>query len=195
MMDVAVCSVARLGLTIWDPMQYSPASFSVYGILQARIMKWVAISHSKFMDNKIQQNQKNPTATSEESEQGTVHAPCTQHHLFSSVTPLCLILCDPMDYSTSGFPVLHCLPEFAQTHVHWVNDASNHLILCHPLLLLPSVFPRIKGFSYESSLGIKRPKYWSFSFSLSPSSEYSGLIPSKPSLWPDSWTCPSPHPT
>ena len=54
---------------------------------------------------------------------------------------------------------------------------SNHLILCHPLLLLPSVFPGIRIFSNELALGIRWPKYWSFSFSISPSSEYSGLIP------------------
>ena len=53
---------------------------------------------------------------------------------------------------------------------------SNHLILCHPLLLLPSVFPSIRVFSSESALCIKWPKYWSFSFSISPSNEYSGLI-------------------
>ena len=53
---------------------------------------------------------------------------------------------------------------------------SNHLILCHPLLLLPSIFPSIKIFSNESVLPIRWPKYWSFSFSISPSNEYSGLI-------------------
>ena len=53
---------------------------------------------------------------------------------------------------------------------------SNHLILCHPLLLLPSVFPSIRAFSNESALHIKWPNYWSFSFSISPSNEYSGLI-------------------
>ena len=53
---------------------------------------------------------------------------------------------------------------------------SNHLILCHPLLLLPAVFPSIRVFSNESVLCIRWPKYWSFSFSISPSNEYSGLI-------------------
>ena len=53
---------------------------------------------------------------------------------------------------------------------------SNHLILCHPLLLLPSLFPSIRVFSNESVLRIRWPKYWSFSFSISPSNEYSGLI-------------------
>ena len=54
---------------------------------------------------------------------------------------------------------------------------SNHLLLCHPLLLLPPIFPSIRVFSNESALSMRWPKYWSFSFSISPSSEYSGLIP------------------
>ena len=74
---------------------------------------------------------------------------------------------------TPGFLVLHCLPKFAQTHVHWVSETSNHLILCFPLFLLPSVFPSTRVFSTELALCIKCPKYWSFSFSISPSNEYS----------------------
>ena len=87
-----------------------------------------------------------------------------------------LNLCDPMDCSTPGFPVLHYLPEFAQTHVLWVGDAIQPSHPLSPLLLLPSVFPIIRVFSIELALCIRRPKYWSFSFSISPSSEYSGLI-------------------
>ena len=93
-----------------------------------------------------------------------------------SVANLCSTLCYPMDYRTPGFPVLHYLLEFTQTHVHWVSDAINHLILCSSLLLLPSIFPSIKVFSSESVLRIRWPKYWSFSFSISPSNEYLGLI-------------------
>ena len=81
-----------------------------------------------------------------------------------------------MGCSTPGLPVHHQLPQFPQTHVHWVGDAIHHLILCHPLLLKPSIFPSIRVFSSESALRIRWPKYWSFSFSISPSSEYSGLI-------------------
>ena len=92
---------------------------------------------------------------------------------FSSVTQSCPTLCDPMDCSTPGFPVHHQLQELAQTHVHWVGDATQP---SHPLLLLPSIFPRIRVFSNESALHIRCPKYWSFSFSISPSNEYSGLI-------------------
>ena len=87
-----------------------------------------------------------------------------------------LTLCDPMDCSTPGFPVHHQLPEFAQTLVHWVGDAIQS---SHPLLsplLLPSVFPSIRVFSSESVLHIREPKYWSFIFNISPSSEHPGLI-------------------
>ena len=88
-------------------------------------------------------------------------------------------LCDPMDFSTAGFSVFHHALEFTQIHVHWLSDAiqpSNHVILCCPLLLLPSICPSIRVFSNDSALCIRWPKYWSFSFSVSPSSEYSGLI-------------------
>ena len=81
-----------------------------------------------------------------------------------------------MDCSTPGFPVHHQLLELAQTHVHRVSDAIQP---SHPLSSpspLPSIFPSIRVFSNESVLNIRWPKYWSFSFSISPSNEYSGLI-------------------
>ena len=77
-----------------------------------------------------------------------------------------------MDCSTPGFPVLHHLLEFAQTHVM----PSNCLILCCPLFLLPTVFPSIRVFSSKSALCIRWPKYWSFTLSINPSNGYSGLI-------------------
>ena len=92
-----------------------------------------------------------------------------------SVAQSCPTLCDPMNRSMQGFPVYHQLPEFIRlTSIESVMP-SNHLILCHPLLLLPSIFPRIRVFSNESVLRIRWPKYWSFSFNISPSNEYSGL--------------------
>ena len=93
---------------------------------------------------------------------------------FSSVVQSCQNLCGPMDCSTPGFPVHQKHPEFAQTHVLRVSDGINHLILSHPLLLLPSIFPSIRVFSNDSVLCIRWPKYWNFS--ISPSNEYSGLI-------------------
>ena len=97
-------------------------------------------------------------------------------YLFSSVAQWCPTLCDPTDCSTPGLPVHHQLLEFTQTHVVESVMPSNHLILFHPLLLLPSVFPGIRVFSNESVLHIRWPKYWSFSFNICPSNEYSGLI-------------------
>ena len=70
----------------------------------------------------------------------------------------------------------HQLPEFTQTHDHWVGDASNSLILCRPLLLLPSILFSIRVFSKESVLHIRWPKYWSFNFSISLSNDYSELV-------------------
>ena len=94
---------------------------------------------------------------------------------FSSVTQLCLTVCNSMDYSTPGFPV-HQFPEPAQTHVHRVSDAIQ---LSHPLSspsLLAFNLSRIRVFSSEEVFCIRWPKYWSFSFSISPSNDYSGLI-------------------
>ena len=81
-----------------------------------------------------------------------------------------------MDCNTPGLPVHRKLPGFTQTLSVESVMPSNHLILCHPLLLPPSIFPSIRVFSNESVLRIRGPKYWSFSFSISPSNEYSGLI-------------------
>ena len=95
---------------------------------------------------------------------------------FSSVQSLSRVqLCDPMDCSMPGFSVHHQLPELAQTHVHQVGDAIQPSHSLCPLLLLPSIFPSIRVFSNESVLRIRWPKYWSFSFCISPSHEYSGL--------------------
>ena len=81
-----------------------------------------------------------------------------------------------MGCSTPGFPVLHCLPEFTQTHVHWAGDAIQTFHPPSPPSLLPSIFPSIRVFSNELFLRIRWPKYYSFSFTISPSNEYSGLI-------------------
>ena len=94
---------------------------------------------------------------------------------FSSVTQSFMTVCDPVECSMPGFPVHHHLLELAQTHVHRVSDAtqpSHSLSSPFP----PSIFPTVRVFSNESALWIRWPKYWSFSFSMSPSNEYSGLI-------------------
>ena len=93
-----------------------------------------------------------------------------------SFTTLCPTLCDPMDCRTPGFPVLHYLLEFAQTHVHWVSDAiqpSDPLLSPSPPAFSLSQHP---VFSNESVVCIRWPKYWRFSFNISSSNEYLGLI-------------------
>ena len=90
---------------------------------------------------------------------------------YCSVTQSCPTLCNPMSCSMPGFPVLHHLPKLI--FIELVMP-SNHIFLHHPLLLL-SVFPSIRVFSIESALCISWPKYWSFSFSVSPSSKFSGF--------------------
>ena len=95
---------------------------------------------------------------------------------FSSAAQSCLTLCDPKDCSMPGFPIHHYLPELAQTHVHRVSDAIQPSQPLSPPFLPPLIFPSIRVFSSEPVLHIRWPKYWSFSFSISPSNEYSGLI-------------------
>ena len=97
-------------------------------------------------------------------------------HCCCLVAQSCPTLCDLMDCSTPGSPsftISRILPKLMSIESMM---PSNYLILCHPLLLLPSIFPSIRVFSYESALHIRWPKYWSFSFTISPSNEYSGLI-------------------
>ena len=95
---------------------------------------------------------------------------------FSAVAQSCPTLCDPMYHSMPGLPVHHQLPEFTQTHVHRVSDAIEP---SHPLSSLSPpalIFPSIRVFSDESALPIRWPRYWIFSFSISPPNEHPGLI-------------------
>ena len=95
---------------------------------------------------------------------------------FSSVAQCCLTLCNAIDCSMPGLPTHHQLPELLKLTSIELVKPSNLLILCHPLLLLPSIFPSIRVFSNESILRIRWPKCWSFRFNISPSNEHSGLI-------------------
>ena len=105
-----------------------------------------------------------------------VYLPVVDCIQFSSVAQSCPTLCDPMNRSTPGIPVHHQFPEFTQTHVHRVGDAiqsSHPLSSPYPAAPIP---PSIRVFSNESTLRMRWPKYWSFSFNISPSKEHPGLI-------------------
>ena len=104
------------------------------------------------------------------------HCSCMYVPQFSSVAQSCPTLCDPMNRSTPGLPVHHQLPEFTQTHVHQVSYAIYPSHPLSPLLLLPPIPPSIRVFSNESTLHMRWPNYWSFSFSIIPSKEHPGLI-------------------
>ena len=101
---------------------------------------------------------------------------CTHLTLQFSSVQSCPTLCDPMNCSMPGLPVHHQLPESTKPVSIESVMPSNHLILCRPLLLLPSIFPSIRVLSHESALRIRWPKYWSFCFNISPSNEHPRLI-------------------
>ena len=105
---------------------------------------------------------------------GNMTPPCILSSV-SSVAQSCPTLCDPMDCSMSGLPVTNSQSLLKFMSIESVMP-SNHLILCWPLLLLPSIFPSIRVFSNELVLRMRWPKYWSFSFSISPSNDHSRLI-------------------
>ena len=102
---------------------------------------------------------------------------CDSDIQFSSVAKSCPSVRNPMDCSIPGFPITNSWSLLKLMSIESVMP-SNHLILCRPLLLLSSIFPRVRVFFNESALHIRWPEYWSFTFSISPSSEYSGLISS-----------------
>ena len=166
---------------LWDPMDYNLPGSSVYGILQARILEWVAMHFSRGSSRSrdhIQVFCFSCTASGfflPMSHLGSLYRTYFCCWCFS-VTKLCPTLCDPIDYGTPGLPVPHHLLEFAQVHVNLIGEAIQPSHLLSPLLLLPSFFPSIRVFSSELSLHIRWPKHWSFSFSISPSNEYLGLI-------------------
>ena len=105
---------------------------------------------------------------------------------FSSVAQSCPTLCDTMNCSTPGLPVHHHLPEFTQTHIHLVGDAiqpSHPLSSNFPPVPNPSQQEGVRVFSNESTLRMRWPKYWSFSFSTIPSKEIAGLISFRMDGW------------
>ena len=161
--------------TLCDHVDYSLPGSSVHRTLQARILEWVAISFSRgssWLRDLVQ-------VSFIADRFFTVWVTFR----FSSVQSLSRLWLQPHESQHSRPPVHHQLPEFTQTHVHWVGDVwlptvmpSSHLILCRPLFLLSPIPPIIRVFSNESTLPMRWPKYWCFSFSIIPSKEHPGLI-------------------
>ena len=135
-------------LTLCNPIDGSPPGSPVPGILQARTLEWVAISFSNAWKWKVK------------------------------VTSLSCVGLFVTPWTTTGQASLSIANSRSLLKLMSIESVMpfNHLILCHPLLLLPSTFPNIRVFSNELVLYIRWPKYWSFNFNISPSNEYSGLI-------------------
>ena len=156
-----LCLVTQSYPTHWDPMDCSPSGSFSMGSLPARILEWVAM----------------PSFPSQGSNPWLPHCRrilyvwATRKAQFILVTQSSLTLCNPMDCSIQGFPVHHHLKPMSIESIM----TSKHLILCCPLLLSPSIFPSI-WYLNKSILCIRWPKYWSFSFSISPSNVYLRLI-------------------
>ena len=154
-------------LILCDPMDCSLPGSSVHGILQAGILEWTA----------------RPSSRGSSWPRDGTWVSCLLHwqagsllvpHGCCLVIKSSLTICNPMDCSTPGFPVLHCLLGLLKIMSIESVMPSNLLILCCPLL--PPIFPSIRVLSKELALCIRWPKYWSFSFSISPSNEHSRLI-------------------
>ena len=170
-----MCGLTQSHAILCDPMGYSLPSSSVCGIFQARILEWAAISSS----------------TRSSQPRDWTHVSCILAGRFFTTQPLGNCLCDLSSVQSLSHVWLFVTLWTAarQASLSITNSRSllklmssklmmpsNHLILCCPLLLLPSIFPSIKVFSSESVLCIRWPKNWSFSFTISPSNEYSGWI-------------------
>ena len=157
-------------LSLCDPMDCSPPGFSLYGILQARRLEWVAILFSRDLPASGIKH-RSPALQVDSLPYEPSGKP--QNYLqFSSVAQSCPTLCDSMNHSTPGLPVHQQLPEFTQTHVRRVSDAIQP---SHPLSSPSPPAPnpsQHQSLFSESTLCMRWPKYWSFSFNISPSNEH-----------------------
>ena len=163
--------VSQSGQTLCDPMDCNLPGSSIHGISQARVLEWGAIAFSGVgrMDTCIcitESLRCSPETTTT----------LLIDYQFSSVAQFCPTLCDLWTAACQASLSFTIFWSLLKLMLIKLVMPSNYLILCCPLLLLPSIFPSIRVFSNESVLRIRWQKYWSFSFSISPSSEYSGLI-------------------
>ena len=166
-------SVAQSCLTLCDPTDCSTSGFPVHHQLLELTQTHVHLIGDAIQPSHLLSSP-SPSAFNLSQHQDLFKWVSSSHQ-FNSVAQSCPTLCNPMNRSTPGFPVHHQLLEFTQTHVHWVGDAIQP---SHPLSSLSPAFnlSSIRVFSNESVLCIRWPKYWSFSFSITPSNEYSGLL-------------------
>ena len=166
--------VAKLCPTLCNPMDCSSPGSSLHEILQARILAWVAISFSEGSSPPRGQAQVSCITSRFLTDWATREARIQ----FSSVQSLSCVRLFATPWTAARQASLSITNSWSPPKPMSIELVmpSNHLILCHPLLLLPSIFPSIRVFSNESALGIRWPKYWNFSFNISPSNEYSGLI-------------------
>ena len=176
---IVCCLVARSSLTLCDPRDYSLPGSSVYGISWARTLEWVAISSSKASSwprNRTCFSCKSLTLQAESLPLS--HWGSQFHCKFSSVQSLSRVRLSATPWITARQASLSITNSQSSLKLMSIESAmpSSHLILCHPLLLLPPIPPSIRVFSNESTLHMRWPKYWSFSFSISPSDEHPGLI-------------------
>ena len=152
--------------SLCKPMDHSLPGFSVHGILQARIPKWVAMPSSRGSSQP-----RDPTIKEDSlplTPPGKPQVQFSRSVVTDSATP----------WTAAHQASLSITNSWSLLKLMSIESVmpSNHLILCRPLLLLPSVFPSIRVFSNESVLHIRWPKYWNFRFSISPSNEYSRLV-------------------
>ena len=163
---VVLQSLSHLWI-FFDPMDCSPPGSSVHGISQAKLLEWVAISSSR---GSFQPRDWTPVSCTGRQILYW-HSVQSLSRVWLFATPW-ITACQASLSITNSRSLLKLVPMEAVM-------PSSHLVLCRPLLLLPVILPSIRIFSSESPLRIRWPKYWSFSFSISPSSEHPGLISSR----------------
>ena len=170
----AVCSLAQSCLTLCGPMGCSPPGSIVHEIFQARILQWVAISYSRGSSEPRDRNQVSRVSCI--GSQILYH--CTTWEAVNSVQAFSHVQLFATPWTVARQASMSITNSWSLLKLMSTKSVmpSNHLILCCPLLLLLSIFPSISVFSRESVMCIRWPKYWSFSFSISPSNECSGLI-------------------
>ena len=167
----------QLCLTLCDPMDYSPPGSSVHGIFQARILEWPAMPSSR--GSSLPRDRTRVSCISYTADGFFTAEPPEKPHNFCQVQSLSCVWLFATPWTAARQASLSITNSWSTPKPMSIESVmpSNHLILCHPLLVTTSIFPSIRVFSNESALPIRWPKYWNFNFNISPSNEHPGLIP------------------